>query len=227
MTLPAGAVNPATAERLLALADAFGLTPERPGGGINGFDSTPGHEGEHRLLDREQLVHALATGTCSTNLWTRSEEDVLLTTRPGEATVTLSLNSVYCRRIPDARAEPFRHLHRLLTNLWEAIADETGALFGRVEDEWSLEQIWSGLPEPFSGDAPPPAGSWPDRLGWWTYFGADRLLPPLPAELGAVRRTRREAAVVVLLDDPAAVDPLRFARLHREYRRAVGSGLTS
>ncbi|MFJ9779395.1 hypothetical protein ACIRSS_07415 [Amycolatopsis sp. NPDC101161] len=233
LALPGGTLTPATAERLLALAGAAGLSPHRPGGGINGFDNSPGHEGEHRVLDREELVPALATGSWSTNLWTRSEADVLVTTRPGAHgwdSVTLSLDSVHCRREPDARAEPFRELHRRLTELWIAIADETGALFGRVEDEWSLEQIWSELPDPTLRATPPAPGSWPDWLSWSTYFGAERhrQLAPLPAELGAgVRRTRRGAAVIELLTDPAAVDPVRFARLHREYRRAVGAGLPS
>jgi hypothetical protein len=229
LTLPGGTLRPATVERLLALAEAFELPPRRPDGEINGFDNSPGHEGEHRLLDRGQLVHGLATGCWSTNLWTRSEVDVLLSTRSGGAdgwdSVYLSLDAVNCRRIPDARAEPFRQLHRLLTDLWMAVAGELGAVFGRVEDEWSWEQILSDLVDPFS-DAPPPPGSWPGWLSWSTYFDSDRyrLLPPLPAELDArVRRTPDGAAVITLLTDPAAVDELRFARLHQTYRGAVGS----
>jgi hypothetical protein len=225
LTLPAGTVNPATVERLLALARSFGLSPERPGGGMNGFANTPGHEGEHRVLDRAQLVAGLATGTWSTNLWTRSEEDIWLSVRPDS--VLLSLDACYCLRTPGPRAARFRELHRLITELWVTLADETGALFGRIEDEWSLEQIWSKLPDPSSGGTPPPPGAWPDWLSWSTYFDADRygLLPPVPVELGArVRGTAGGAAVIELLPDPAAVDPLEFARLHREYRRAVASG---
>ncbi len=56
-----------------------------------------------------------------------------------------------------------------------AIATETGALFGRVEDEWSLEQIWSDLPDPYLYRTPPPLGSWPDWLSWFTYFAVDVL----------------------------------------------------
>ncbi|GAA4534995.1 hypothetical protein [Amycolatopsis samaneae] len=48
----------------------------RTGGGINGFDRAPGHEGEHRVLDRRELVQALVTGAFGTNLWDRSEVDV-------------------------------------------------------------------------------------------------------------------------------------------------------
>jgi hypothetical protein len=138
------------------------------------------------------------------------------------------LNSSYCWRTPVAQAQPFRELHQLLTELWVAIAGETGALFGRVEDEWSLEQIWYELPDPRSGGTPPPAGSWPEWLSWLTYLDADRyrLLPPVPSEMDAsVRRTPDEAAVIVLLADPAAVDPVRFAQLHHGYRRAVAAGL--
>lgn len=219
VTLPAGALHPETVERLLAVAGGSGLHPERPGGGCNGFGSSPGHEGEHRVLDRPSLVQGLATGVWGTNLWLGSDVDVLLFTEPGAwDTVTLSLNSSYCRRTPDARADPFRALHRLLTDLWVALADELGAAFGRVEDEWSLEQIWDELRDPRSGDTPPPAGSWPEWLSWSTYFAAElhQALPPVPAELGAnVRRTPGGAAVIELSDDPAAVDPLRFARLHQ------------
>ncbi len=177
------------------------------------------------MLDREQLVRSLATGSRSTNLWFRSEVDIFLSTRSGRGngwdSVSLSLNSSHRRRVPAPEAEPFRELHRLITRLWTSVAGEIGAVFGRVEDEWSLEQIWSELPDPRSGDRPPPPGSWPDWLSWLTYFDADRyrLLPPLPAELDAyIRRTPEGAAVIALPTDPAAVDEARFARLHRKYR---------
>ncbi|WP_370949730.1 hypothetical protein AB5J62_19725 [Amycolatopsis sp. cg5] len=227
LTLPGGTSSSATVERLLALAGTFGLSPHRPDGEINGFGNAPGREGEHRVLARDQLIQGLATGTWSTNLWLRSEVDIWLSVKPGDwDSVTLSLNSAHCRREPGEWARPFRDLHRLLTELWVAVAAATGAVFGRVEDEWSLEQIWSDLPAPHAGLVPPPPGSWPDWLSWSTYFDADRYrrLPPLPAKLGAgVRRTHDDGAVIVLLDDPAAVDPLRFARLHHDYRRAADS----
>ncbi|MEV6830656.1 hypothetical protein [Amycolatopsis sp. NPDC051102] len=219
LTLPAGAVDAAAVERLLATAGTFGLVPDRPGGGINGFDRAPGREGEHRVHDRHQLVRGLATGSWATNLWIGADVDVWLSTSPGAwDEVYLSLNSCYCRRSPDARADPFRALHRRLTELWVALADELGAVFGRVEDEWSLEQIWAELRDPRSDSTPPPPGAWPEWLSWSTYFDAGRFraLPPVPAELGArVRRTPGAAAVIELLDDPAAVDPVRFARLHQ------------
>jgi hypothetical protein len=231
LALPGGTLHPATVERLLDLAETHGLPPRRPDGKINGFDCTPGHEGDHRVLDRQELVHGLATGSWATNLWNRSEADVWFSARPGGLggwdTVRWSLDSCHCPRVPDERAQPFRELHRLLTELWTAIAGETGAVFGRVEDEWSVEQIWSQLSDPFS-DAPPPPSCWPEWLSWSTYFDADRyrLLPSLTANLGAdVRRTPDGAAVIALLADPAAVDELRFERLHHEYRGAVGLAL--
>jgi hypothetical protein len=53
-----------------------------------------------------------------------------------------------------------------------------------------------------------------------TYVDAERYrsLPPLPPTLTAdVRRTPDGGAVVTLLTDPAAVDEMRFARLHRQW----------
>jgi hypothetical protein len=131
------------------------------------------------------------------------------------------LDSVNCWSVPTPQAQPFRELHHRLTELWAAAAGETRALFGRVEDEWSIEQIWRALDDPVS-DAPQPAGAWPERLGWWTYFAAGHYRP-LPAALDAsVRRTSDGGAVVGLLADPADADPVRFARLHDVYWREVG-----
>ncbi|MFC3454829.1 hypothetical protein [Amycolatopsis speibonae] len=62
---------------------------------------------------------------------------------------------------------------RLLTELWVTIAGETGALFGRAEDEWSLEQIWSELSDSRSGTFSPALESFPEWLSWWTYLDAD------------------------------------------------------
>ncbi|MET8850335.1 hypothetical protein [Amycolatopsis sp. NPDC004625] len=218
VTLPGGTVRPEAVERLLAVAGTLGLAPERPDGGCNGFDTSPGHEGEHVVLDRPGLVRGLATGARSTTLWRGSDVSVLMVTKLGAwDTVTLHLDACYCRRTPDARADPFRALHRLLTDLWVALADELGAVFGRVEDEWSLEQIWAELRDPLAFATPPPPGAWPEWLSWSTYLDAGRYeaLPPLPAELDARVRRTPGGAVIELSDDPAAVDPLRFARLHR------------
>ncbi|ANZ41642.1 hypothetical protein BBK82_42535 [Lentzea guizhouensis] len=230
LALPGGALTSATVERLLALANDSGLSPHRPDGGINGFANLPGREGDHEVLTRHQLVQGLTTGSWATNLWTRSEADIGLSTTPSGGTgwdlVSLSLNSAHCRRTPTADAEPFRQLHRQLTGLWLTVATGLGAVFGRVEDEWSLEQIWSELPDSRMHVTPPPPGSSPDWLSWLTYFDADhhRRLAPVLAELNAdVRRTSDGAAVIVLLGDPAAVDPVKFAQLHHEYRRAVAA----
>ncbi|MGZ3146480.1 hypothetical protein ACVDFE_31710 [Lentzea chajnantorensis] len=224
LVLPEGTWDEAAVERLLALADGFGLSPLRPGGGINGFDKSPGREGDHRVVDRAQLVQGLVSGSFATNLWTASEVDVWLSTGPGGAddSMSMSLDSVHCRRTPVADADPFRELHRALTELWLAVAAEFGGRFGRVEDEWSLEQIWSELRKPLDDTTPVP--QW---LSWFTYLGAERrrVLAPVLDRLGAdVLEMRGGAALVRLLDDPAAVDPVRFAQLHHEYRRAVRRG---
>ncbi len=78
-------MDPATVERLLALAGESGLSPDRPDGGINGLDTAPGHEGEHHVLNRGQLVQGLVSGSWATNLWTRSEDDVFLSTGSDDA----------------------------------------------------------------------------------------------------------------------------------------------
>jgi len=227
LALPEGALTTAAIERLLVLAETAGLSPYRPGGGCNGFDNAPGHEGEDRVVGRDEMVRGLVTGSWATNLWLGSATDVWLSARPGGGRgwdeVRLALDSVYCYREPLPRAQPYRDLHRLLTGLWLAFAGQAGAFFGRVDDEWSVEQIWDELTDPLS-DAPPPAGAWPQRLGWWTYFDADRYrqLPFLPATLeSSVRRTSDGAAVIELLADPAAVDPRCFSELHHRYWREL------
>ncbi|WP_284747870.1 hypothetical protein [Amycolatopsis sp. RTGN1] len=45
LALPGGSLTSATIDQLLTLADACGLSPHRPGGGINGFDTAPGPRG--------------------------------------------------------------------------------------------------------------------------------------------------------------------------------------
>ncbi|MBN9744213.1 hypothetical protein DMP23_24590 [Amycolatopsis sp. A1MSW2902] len=227
LALPEGSLTTGTVEQILEQAETAGLSPIRPGGGCNGFDNAPGHEGEHRVVDRDEMVRGLVTGSWATNLWTGSETDIGLNSRPGRGRgwdqVRLDLDSVHSCREPSPRAQPFRDLHRLLTGLWLAVAARTGAFFGRVEDEWSLTQIWAELTDPLS-DAPPPVGVWPRRLGWWTYFDADRyrLLPTVPTALeSSVRRIPEGAAVIELLTDPAAVDPVRFSDLHHDYWRGI------
>lgn len=104
LALPRGTLRPAAVERLPAVSEAFGLSPHRPDGKINGFAASPGREGEHRVLDRRQVVPGLATGTWCTNLLNRA--DVFLSAGPRDDSdfVSLSLDSVHCRRVPDAAA---------------------------------------------------------------------------------------------------------------------------
>lgn len=73
-------------------------------------------------------------------------------------------------------------------------------------------------------DAQHPAGGWPAELGWWTYLGRDCRLPPPPPLPDVAARTRRlpnGALLVTLLDDPAAVDPLRYEDIHGRWLRAA------
>lgn len=216
LSLPPGSLTADLVEAVLALAGNAGLSPHRPDGAINGFRQ----EGDPLLLDHRELVAGLAAGTLATNLWNSAGVDIWLATDPETATVALSLDSCWTWRSPVPEAEPYRRLHGGLTDLWVAVAERTGALFGRVEDEWSLEQVHPSLPHPVS-DAPPPPGRRPDRMGWWTYVTAElyRRMPPLPPGIDAtVRRTSSGAAVIALLDDPAAVDPLAFERFHLRHR---------
>jgi hypothetical protein len=230
LALPAGLLTTAMVDELLALTEQFSLSPHRPDGAINGFGNDTGQwpAASPQLLDRPQVVAGLATGTYSTNLWDLAGVDVMLSTAPGRAAgsdlLRLSLDSAHCWRRPVPQARPFRLLHHRLTGLWTAIASKFGALFGRVDDEWSLEQVWDSLADPGS-DAAPPSGQWPERLGWQTYFHADhhRLLTPLPAEFDVtVHRMPDGAAVIALLLDPAAVDEQAFAQLHTRYRQWTG-----
>ncbi|GAA0623813.1 hypothetical protein GCM10010174_48730 [Kutzneria viridogrisea] len=108
-------------------------------------------------------------------------------------------------------------LHPVVTELWLTTAERHGALFGRVSDEWSDEQVWRLLSDPL-GEQVPAVGRWPELLGWWTYFGAERAgaLPPLPTGVPAtVRPTAGGGAVLALLEEATALDELEFERVHR------------
>jgi len=203
--LPSGSLTPDLLSRLLAMATAAGFPPERPDGAINGFAAD---DGECCVLDRHGLVAGLADGTCHTNLWDASKIDVRLGTDPSSDVVDMILDSGNTWRLPTPEADPYRRLHRRLTDLWLAMAEEFGATVGLVQDEWSVEQV-RHLP--------------PRTLGWWTYLDAEHYerVPPLPPEAD-VRRTPRGAAVIALLDDPASVDVLAFERFHQG--RHQGSG---
>lgn len=221
LRLPPGSVTEDAVEEVLAAAEGAGFSPHRTLDGlVNAFhvDDPVGHD--PGVPDRAAVVAELAAGTCATNLWVSSEVDVFLQVEPGDAgeaaTLRLTLDSCHAWRRPCPEAEPYRRLHRDLTALWLDLAERFGAVFGRVEDDWSVLQVHRLVEDPASNEAPPP-GRWPELLGWWTYFGPDlhRDLPPPPADLGAtVRRTPGGGAVVSFLDDPAAVDALAFERLH-------------
>ncbi|MFJ8578391.1 hypothetical protein [Micromonospora sp. NPDC093277] len=68
-----------------------------------------------------------------------------------------------------------------------------------------------------------PTGGWPAELGWWTYLRPGGHLPPpqLPEVAARTRRLPNGALLVALLDDPAAVDPLRYEDIHRRWLRAA------
>jgi hypothetical protein len=142
---------------------------------------------------------------------------------PG-ALLTWSLTGSIGYRRPTPEADPFRRLHAQLTALWVEVADAVGAEYGRVTDDWSVEEL--GDAEPASEDDIRP-GRLPSWLGWWTYLNADRArrLPPLPVRevAEAVRATPSGAAVIALLDDPAAIDVARYRRLHADWWDGLGN----
>lgn len=75
LTLPD--VTAELVEQVLALAEQSGLSPRHPDGHLNGFD----HEGERRLLTRDELINGMVTGEWSTNLWDRAATDIGPSTR--------------------------------------------------------------------------------------------------------------------------------------------------
>lgn len=146
-------------------------------------------------------------------LWAGDDVDVLVNWRDGS--LTWALNAGFCHRRPSPGADAFREVHARLTGLWLDVAERLDADVGRVLDEWSTEQVWNlGI-----HDGIHPAGGWPAELGWWTYLGAGRHLPqsPLPEVTARAYRLPNGALLVALLDDPAAVDPLRYADIHARW----------
>ncbi|MBB4674098.1 hypothetical protein [Crossiella cryophila] len=197
--------TPARIERMLGLfADGgWRLAPR-----LHPLCPEDGPEDGLREVGRAELVIGLAEARWGISLWDAEEDSVFLHTSPTSVRVNLSGGNW---REPRPEADGYRLRHRGLTELWVELGERFDGLFGRVEDEWSLEQVWSLLPDPLGDDVPPP-GQWPHRLGWWTYFNAERadLLPNPPAGL----RLTPSGAVLALLDDPAAVDALEFERIH-------------
>ncbi|WFE47689.1 hypothetical protein [Verrucosispora sp. WMMD1129] len=207
------AAEPALRE-LYALAACHGLRPQRPDGLINLFTNP---DGDARTVDDPQAaLDAMATGTAGGQLWTTDGVDVFVAWRAG--TLTWALDAVFCHRRPVPEADTFRDLHARLTSLWLEAAERLQADVGRILDEWSSEQVW----HLDIHDGSHPAGGWPAELGWWTYLGPDRHLPPapLPEIIAHTRRLPNGALLVELLNDPAAVDPLRYQDIHTRWLQA-------
>lgn len=214
LRLPAGAPSPGSVlRRVYDLAAGRNLRPHRPDGLINLFDA----DAVHRTVpDLETALAAMATGAEHGQLWTDGPVDITVDLRADR--LGWSLDAVHCRRRPVPEADGFRDLHRRLTGLWLDVARDLNADRGRVLDEWSTDQVWAlGV-----HDAAHPVGGWPAELGWWTYLGPDdhRPPPPLPEVAARSRRLANGGLLIALLDDPAAVDPLRYEDLHRRWLRA-------
>ncbi|MEV8503986.1 hypothetical protein AB0368_04030 [Actinoplanes sp. NPDC051475] len=169
------------------------------------------------IEDPEVTLAAVATGKEHGRLRAGGDVDVFVNWRDGS--LSWALNAGFCHRRPAPEADAFREVHARLTGLWLDVAERLNADVGRVLDEWSTEQVWNlGIHEGIH-----PGGGWPAELGWWTYLGAGRHLPqsPLPEVTARAYRLPNGALVVALLDDPAAVDPLRYADIHARWMRAA------
>jgi hypothetical protein len=213
LRVPAAA-EPALRE-LYALAADRDLRPQRPDGLINLFTNS---DADLRTVEDPQAARdAMATGKEHGQLWANGDVDVFVNWQDG--TLVWALDAAFCFRRSVPEADTFRELHSRLTGLWLDVAERLQADIGRVLDEWSSEQVWNlGI-----HDDSHPAGGWPAELGWWTYLGPDRHLPPAPLpEIAAqARRLPNGALLVELLDDPAAVDPLRYQDIHTRWLRAA------
>jgi hypothetical protein len=207
------AAEPAV-RKLYALAAGRDLRPRRPDGLINLF-GTP--DADLRTVeDPHVALAAVATGREQGQFWAGDDVDVFVSWEKG--TLRWVLDAVFCYRHPVPQADTFRELHARLTSLWLDAAQCLTADVGRVLDEWSSEKVWHlGI-----HDAAHPAGDWPAELGWQTYLGAARHLPraPLPEVATRANRLPNGALHVVLLEDPAAVDVLRYDDIHTRWLRA-------
>lgn len=165
---------------------------------------------EPGAIGRPRLIEGLTGGQWAVSLHSAENVDIALTTPPG--CLRLQLAAEHTRREPRPEADGYRLLHRGLTEAWVELAERLDGLFGRVEDEWSVDELARVLRAPGIEEVPAP-GQWPQWLGWWTYFNAERadVLPGPPAGL----RLTRRGAVLALLDDPAAVDPAEFLRINQ------------
>ncbi|GIJ42689.1 hypothetical protein [Micromonospora andamanensis] len=199
---------------MYALAADRGLNLQRPDGLINLFTKPDGDA--HTVEDPQTALDAIATGTASGQFWTNDDVDVFVEWRAG--TLIWALDAVFCHRRAAPEADAFRELHARLTALWLDAAERLHANLGRILDEWSSEQIWHlDIHHSYH-----PAGGWPAELGWWTYLAPDRRLPPapLPEITAQARQLPNGALLVELLDDPAAVDPLRYQDIHTRWLQA-------
>jgi hypothetical protein len=209
-----GSLTAEIVEHVLVRAGEAGLSVHRPDGAINSFSLADGH----REVDRRELVDGLVGERLITNLWPRSGGDIGLSTQRsfgvGPPKLALSIDAGVPRP-PAPHAHEFRRVHRKLTKLWLRLLRELGADFGRVDDEWSIEQVWRLIPEPVTL-APPPPDRWPFPMGWWTFVDAERTrrLPELPPWLGRTRRTPGGGTLVALTDDPTMIDVLEYEDLH-------------
>ncbi|WP_412748713.1 hypothetical protein [Krasilnikovia sp. M28-CT-15] len=167
--------------------------------------------------DPHVALAAMATGRENGQLWTNDDIDIFVNWENG--TLVWALDAAFCHRRPVPEADTFRELHARLTSLWLDVARRLNADAGRVLDEWSSEQVWHlGIHEAIH-----PAGGWPAELGWWTYLGPDhhRPAPPLPEVATRARPMPNGALLVTLLDDPAAVDALRYEDIHTRWLQAA------
>ncbi|MFI1991923.1 hypothetical protein [Actinoplanes sp. NPDC020271] len=213
LEVPEQPIGPALRE-LFAVAAPLGLRPQRPDGLFNLWADG----GMRTVASVDEVITVLAAGWSHSQLWT-GDTDIWLSCfsgagremRPGLVLgsgflLCWSLGSgIHRRPVPEAAA--FRQLHGRLTRLWLDVAQRLGAGQGRVEDEWSVEQ---------AGDEP--------QVGWWRYLGPGRDLPFPPTPEMVVEELPGGARLIRLLDDPAAVDALRYAAIHERWRDSVGSG---
>ncbi|WP_433731477.1 hypothetical protein ACQP2Y_22825 [Actinoplanes sp. CA-051413] len=189
---------------LYALAAERQLRPQRPDGLINLFSKPEAHL--RTVEDPEVALAAQVAGGEHGQLWADGAVDIYLSWDDG--TLVWTLDSVFCHRSPVPEADTFRELHARLTNLWLAAAQRLDAHAGRILDEWSSEQVWQ-----LRGPGRPP------ELGWWAYLGPGQHLtaPPPPEVTARSRRLPNGALLIELLDDPAAVDPLRYEEIHSRW----------
>jgi hypothetical protein len=203
----------AALRELYALAAERDLFPQRPDGLINLFTNP---DADLRTVEDPQVaLAAMATGKEHGQFWTNGDVDIFVNWEDGS--LVWALGAVFCYRRTVPEADAFRELHARLTGLWLDTAQRLNADVGRVLDDWSSEQVWNmGI-----HDALHPAGGWPAELGWWTYLDRSLPPPPLPEVAARIRRLPNGALLVTLLNDPAAVDPLRYEDIHTRWIRAA------